>query len=333
MVILAIIDFDFRFQRPQQIASEFARQGHRVFWISPTRFLPASSPHAYDVLPLRDNLWEIHVRSRQPDIYMGDLQPDVVASMSEALGHLYRDWTIAEHTVLLQLPFWRRLALQLRSTHGSKLLYDCMDDWETFENMGKFNVSEEKHLVEECDVLVVTGAELQRKYQAQGLNPVLARNGADFPFFSQARPNDLLAGIPKPIVGYFGAIADWIDLDLVYAVAKSRPQYSFVMIGQVFGRDISQLESLPNVRMLGSKPYADIPAYLYHFDACTIPFLINQVTKATDPVKLYEYFSLGKPVVATDMAELAQCGDLVYIGHDPEDFARQTGLRRLRKRP
>ena len=47
--------------------------------------------------------------------------------------------------------------------------------------------------------------------------------------------------------------------------------------------------------------YADIPAYLYHFDACTIPFLINQVTKATDPVKLYEYFSLGKPVVATKM--------------------------------
>jgi len=326
VVILAIIDFDFRFQRPQQIAAEFARRGHRVFWISPTRFLPASSAKAYEVLPLRENLWEIHARSRQPDIYMGDLQPDVVNAMAEALGDLYRDWTIAEHAILAQLPFWRRLALELRAAHGSKLLYDCMDDWETFENMGKFNVSEEKHLVQECDVLVVTGAELQRKYQAQGLHPVLARNGADFSFFSKARPNDLLAGVPKPIVGYFGAIADWIDLDLVYAVAKSRPQYSFVMIGQVFGRDISQLESLPNVRMLGSKPYADIPSYLYDFDACTIPFLINQVTKATDPVKLYEYFSLGKPVVASNMAELGQCGDMVYIGHDPEDFARKLDL-------
>ena len=152
---------------------------------------------------------------------------------------------------------------------------------------------------------------------------MLARNGADFPFFSKARPNDLLAGVAKPIVGYFGAIADWIDLDLVYAVAKSRPQYSFVLIGQVFGRDVAHLEALPNVRLLGNKPYADIPAYLYHFDACTIPFLINQVTRATDPVKLYEYFSLGKPVVATNMAELSQCGDLVYIGHDAEDFARK----------
>jgi len=326
VVILAIIDFDFRFQRPQQIAAEFARQGHRVFWISPTRFLPASSPQPYEVLPLRDNLWEIHLRSRQPDIYMGDLKPDDVRAMSEALDHLYRDWTIAEHNVFIQLPFWRRLALKLRAMFGSNVLYDCMDDWETFENMGAFNVSEEKSLVRECDVLVVTGAELHRKFRAQGLDPVLARNGADYPFFSQVRPNDLLADVPKPIVGYFGAIADWIDLDLVYQVASRRPLYSFVMIGQVFGRDMAPLQSLPNVRILGSKPYADIPAYLYHFDACTIPFLINQVTKATDPVKLYEYFSLGKPVVATNMAELAQCGDLVHIGLDADDFARKLDL-------
>ncbi|HEY2014537.1 MAG TPA: polysaccharide pyruvyl transferase family protein [Bryobacteraceae bacterium] len=333
VVILAIIDFDFRFQRPQQIAAEFARQGHRVFWISPTRFLPVSSAQPYEVLPLRENLWEIHLRSRQPDIYMGDLQADHIESMVAALAHLYRDWGIAEHTILAQLPFWRQLTLKLRAAHGSKILYDCMDDWETFENMGAFNVSEEKHLVNECDVLVVTGAELQRKFRAQGLNPLLARNGADFPFFAKARETGLLAEYPKPIVGYFGAIADWIDLDLVYEVAKSRPQYTFVLIGQVFGRDTAQLEALPNVHLLGNKPYADIPAYLYHFDACTIPFLINQVTKATDPVKLYEYFSLGKPVVATNMAELSQCGDLVYIGHDADDFARKLDLAVSEKEP
>jgi len=323
VVILAIIDFDFRFQRPQQIAAEFARRGHRVFWVSPTRFMPASSSKPYETLPLRDNLWEIHTRSRQPDIYLGELEADVVGSMSEALGQLHRDWTIGAHVLFVQLPFWRRLALKLREMWGSRLLYDCMDDWETFENLGKFNVIEERSLVNECDVLVVTGAELQKKHREQGLRPVLARNGADYPFFSKARQNELLAGVPRPIVGYFGAIADWIDLDLVYEVAKSRPQYSFVMIGQVFGRDISKLESLPNVRMLGNKPYTDIPAYLYNFDACTIPFLINQVTKATDPVKLYEYFSLGKPVVATNMAELQQCGDLLYIGLNAPDFAEK----------
>jgi polysaccharide pyruvyl transferase CsaB len=321
LVVLAIIDFDFRFQRPQQLAAEFARRGHRVFWISPTRFLPPGSERLYEVHPLRRNLWEIHLRSRQPDIYMGELKPDDVTSLSAAVSRLFRDWNVAGHAVLVQLPFWRQLALKLRAQFRSIVCYDCMDDWETFENMGKFNVSEERRLVHETDVLIVTGAELVKKFAAQGLDPLLARNGADFPFFSKAGPNNLLAAVPHPVVGYFGAIADWIDLDLVYEVARLRPQYSFVLIGQVFGRDTSKLEALPNVRLLGNKPYADIPGYLYNFDACLIPFLLNQVTKATDPVKLYEYFSLGKPVVATDMKELEQCAGLLYIGRGAEDFA------------
>ncbi len=333
VVILTIIDFDFRFQRPQQIAAEFARQGHRVFWISPTRFLPPASRDAYEVHPLREHAWEIHLRSRQPDIYLGELGAEEVESITEALQAFYREWGVAEHVVVVQLPFWRRVALKLRAQYGSKLLYDCMDDWETFENMGAFNLAEERELVRECDVLVVTGAELQKKFDGLGVDPVLVRNAADYPFFALAGPNDLLDGVPRPIVGYFGAIADWIDLDLVYEVAKRRPQYSFVLIGQVFDRDVSRLESLGNVRLAGNKPYAEIPSYLYGFDACLIPFLLNQVTKATDPVKLYEYLSLGKPVVATDMAELAQCGDLLYIGKDADDFAGKIDAALAEKDP
>src|SRR5262249_10471463 len=199
--------------------------------------------------------------------------------------------------------------------------------------MGAFNISEEKEFVRETNVLVVTGAELEKKFEAQGLHPVLARNGADYPFFAKATANHLLDGVPRPIIGYFGAIADWIDLDLVYEVARQRPQYSFVLIGQVFGRDVSALESLGNVRLLGNKPYAEIPGYLHGFDACLIPFLLNQVTKATDPVKLYEYFSLGKPVVATDMKELGQCGDLIYIGHSAEDLAAEVDQAVAEKSP
>ena len=323
ILILAIIDFDFRFQRPQQIAAEMARRGHRVFWISPTRFVDPSSSDPFQIVSLREHLWEVHLRCPSADIYLGELRPDHVTAMTSALAALRDEWGIGENAVLIQLPFWRRLALQMRRELGSKLLYDCMDDWETFQNMGTFNVSEEKALVGECDILVVTGAELCDKFQGQGLAPVLVRNGADFAFFAEAKPADLLPGVPHPIIGYFGAIADWIDLDLVFDVAQSRPQYSFVLIGQIFGRDTSQLQALPNVFLLGNKRYEDIPAYLLHFDACLIPFLLNQVTKSTDPVKLYEYFSLGKPVVATDMAELGQCGDLVYIGRGAEDFAQK----------
>ena len=324
VLILGIIDFDFRFQRPQQIAVELARRGHRVFWVSPSRFVPPSATDLCRAVNLRKNLWEIHMRCAPPDVYLGELRDAHATQMAESLNALFRDKGFGAGIVLAQLPFWRRLALRLREAHGAKVLYDCMDDWETFENMGDFNVTEEKEFVRECDLLIVTGAELEDKYQAQDLRPLLIRNGADFQFYAQATNTSVLDGVPKPIVGYFGAIADWIDLDLVLELAKRRPQYSLVLIGQVFGRDVSVLEAMPNIHLLGNKRYEDLPFYLYQFDACLIPFLINQVTKATDPVKLYEYFSLGKPVIATDMAELRQCGELVYIGHNVEEYCAKV---------
>lgn len=322
LIVLAIIDFDFRFQRPQQIAAQFARDGHRVFWISPTRFLPPSAAEPYRLTPLRDNLWEVHLRGQQPDIYLGRLSPELLASMTAGLDRLCGDAATSESVAMVQLPFWRQVALRLRQDRGCAVVYDCMDEWATFPNMGEFNVSEERQLVRETDVLAVSGRTLLEKFRAAGLQPVLARNGVDFAFYNQPH---LAAGdlrVPKPVIGYFGAIADWMDLELVRSAALARPQYSFVMVGQVFRDDISSID-LPNVHLLGSKPYAEIPSYLEHFDVCVIPFVLNEVTKATDPVKLYEYLARGKPVVATAMAELAECGDLIYIAGDADDYAVQ----------
>ena len=322
VVILAIIDFDFRFQRPQQLAAQFAKNGHRVFWVSPTRFVPEASPDPYHLRELRENIWEVHLSGRQPDIYMGALDDDNLGSFHESLGELYRDLAIAENAVLVQLPFWRKLGRLLQRDQAAVLAYDCMDEWDSFENMGEFNRTEERALVEECDVLLVTAARLAEKFKSRGLNPLLVRNAVDYGFFANTPRGRELSDVQHPIIGYFGAIADWIDLDLIYETAARRPQYTFVLIGQVFGRDVSKLESLPNVRLLGSQPYEQIPRFLLEFDACTIPFLLNEVTAATDPVKLYEYLSLGKPVVATRMKELEGYRDLIYLAGDAAEFCK-----------
>jgi GT2 family glycosyltransferase/transposase-like protein len=321
IIVLAIIDFDFRFQRPQQLAVQFARQGHRVFWVSPTRYLPTFGSQPYQILELGESLWEIHLRGPQPDIYTGSL--DTTGNrLADALNQLYRDCGIIENCVFVQLPFWRKIALGLRSAFGTKILYDCMDDWETFPNIGRFNISEEGLLASQADVLIATAQNLVDKFERRDLAPILVRNAADFEFFSEAAAGSpMLPGIPGPIVGYFGAIADWMDLELLYQVARSRPQYSFVLIGKAFGRDTSRLGSLPNVHLLGHKEYLEMPLYLREFDVCIIPFVVNQVTNATDPVKLYEYFSQGRPVVATAMTELLALGDLLYIGRNARDFA------------
>ena len=329
VIVLAIFDFDFRFQRPQQVAAQFARKGHRVFWVSPARFLESKRDDPYEAVPLRENVWEVRLRGRRPDVYGGQLTPEENAAYVDSLRHLYRDFHISESCAMLQFPYWRQLGLALREACGSVLVYDCMDDWQNWTaepRIGNFSLSEERKLARECDVLVVSSEEFRARHEKAALSPVLMRNGADFEFFAAPPPNDLLADIPKPIVGYYGAIADWFDLNLVAAAASACPRYSFVLIGQVHEVDTSGLAALPNVHLLGEKHYREIPLFLAHFDVCLIPFKRTALTKGVDPVKLYEYLSQGKPVVATDLAELPRDSDLLYIAADAADFIGKIEL-------
>ncbi|MCC7175609.1 MAG: glycosyltransferase [Bryobacterales bacterium] len=313
IVILAIIDFDFRFQRPQQVAVELAARGHRVFWVSPGRVTTAGSPVAYRTRLLRNNLWEVRLRTPAREPYRDELDETARQEQTESLRQLCRDMEISDLVLMVQLPYWRRLALNLRELSHGLLVYDCMDDWDPFPNISDFIRSEEQSLVREADLVLVSAAKLEQKFKGEAKRMALVRNGADYQRFQNAASHPDLAAVPRPIVGYFGAIADWMDLDLLEEAARRRPQYSFVLVGQVFERDVRSLEKLPNVHFMGNRPYEEMPAFLASFDVCTIPFLVNEVTQATDPVKLYEYFSGGKPVVATRMGELEIWGDAVYL--------------------
>jgi glycosyltransferase involved in cell wall biosynthesis len=333
LIILPIVEFEYRFQRPQHLAVQFAARDHRVFWISPAKSLPATSCQPYQAFPIAENLWEVLLGAPRPNLYLDALSPQQANAIADGLRQLCRDWAVGDLCIVLQLPFWRQIGLALRDRPGATLVYDCMDEWNSFPRLGPFTRTEQDVLVHEADVLAVTAKALEERFLGQGLRPVLVRNAGAVELFAQASPDPGLANLPKPVIGYLGAIAEWLDFDLLERAALLRPGYSFVLIGGfdrervVRGERISRLKALPNVSLLGYRPYTEIPASLASFDVCVIPFLVNEVTRATDPVKLYEYFSQGKPVVATPMDELApytkdQCGvPLVYSGQDPEDFA------------
>jgi GT2 family glycosyltransferase len=87
--------------------------------------------------------------------------------------------------------------------------------------------------------------------------------------------------------------------------------------------DVSALKSLPNTRLLGEKHYQELPAFLSQFDVCTLPFRMNRLTKAVDPVKVYEYLSQGKPVVSVPLPELAPLSELLYFAANAAEFASQ----------
>ncbi|HET8775361.1 MAG TPA: glycosyltransferase [Thermoanaerobaculia bacterium] len=318
VICFSIIDWSFRWQRPQQLMSKLADLGHRIFFFKTSAFLEPG-PRTFEAAPLRDNVWEITLAPPVPfDVYRGEIPAATVAWFPRMLDDLRREFGVAAAVSILQIPTWTRAAEEARARLGWKIVYDCMDEWKNFPGIRDEMIREEKRLVAAADVVTVSAARLFEKWKSA--HPVLVRNAADFDFYASAPREDLLGDVRRPVVGYFGAIASWFDVRLVRLAATERPDYTFVLIGGVFNANVAELERLPNVRLLGQQPYAHMPSYLASFDACMIPFVDDEITAATDPVKFYEYVSLGKPVVATPMPELAPYGELLYIASTPAEF-------------
>jgi glycosyltransferase involved in cell wall biosynthesis len=222
---------------------------------------------------------------------------------------------------LVQFPGWAPLALRLRERFGGRLVFDCMDDHGGFSTNTRSAIKAEEELIERSDLVITSSHLLMEKARAFNENTLLVMNGTEFEHFHQPLPNgelDHLRG--HPIIGYYGAISDWFDLDLVIYCARERPTWFFLLIGEIHGCDVSATQQLPNVLFLGEKPYRELPGYLAYFDVCTIPFKIMPLTLATNPVKFYEYLSSGKPVVAVDLPELLPYQNDCYIALNREEF-------------
>jgi glycosyltransferase involved in cell wall biosynthesis len=142
----------------------------------------------------------------------------------------------------------------------------------------------------------------------------------------EAAPSDLavLQKSGKPIIGYSGALAEWFDYPLLMETAKRLPDFEFVLLGINYDGtlDKSGILDLPNIHWLGQKPYADLFHYVWRFDVAIIPFCINDITLATSPIKLYEYFCCRKPVVSTALPEVMRYNEAL-IAEDASAFAKQ----------
>jgi GT2 family glycosyltransferase/glycosyltransferase involved in cell wall biosynthesis len=326
ILCFSIIDWSFRWQRPQQMMARLANAGHRVFFLSTSEFLAPGS-RTFQATPLRENVWEIRLAPPATiEVYSGRLTDAVLAWFPRMLEELRSEFGVAAAISVVQVATWTRAAEAARQRFGWKLVYDCMDEWNQFPGMNDALVREEERLAGIADLITVSGERLLRKWRERASNVVLVRNAADFDFFSSAPRQELLAGVPRPIAGYTGAIARWLDVELVRCVATARPDVTFVLVGGIFDVDVSSLERLPNVQLLGQQPYERMPSYLAAFDVCIIPFVVDEITAATDPVKFYEYVSLGKPVVATPMPELEPYRELLYTATSAEHFVQQLDV-------
>ncbi|MCL4235648.1 MAG: glycosyltransferase [Deltaproteobacteria bacterium] len=115
-----------------------------------------------------------------------------------------------------------------------------------------------------------------------------------------------LATIPTPRLGFVGVLAHWLDYELMTAIAKARPEWQLCLIGPLGPHvDVAPLREHNNIHLLGQRERAELPAFLRGFDVCLVPFLVNELTVNSSPLKAYEYVAAGRPVVSSRLPELA----------------------------
>jgi glycosyltransferase involved in cell wall biosynthesis len=172
----------------------------------------------------------------------------------------------------------------------------------------------EADLLEEADaVLAVSNGLLERCRRINSRSFLVSNGAPTFPA-PDVVPDDLKA-LRGPLVGYIGRLGDWVDYDLLSDLATARPEYSIVLVGPVDTKDqrIERLRGFSNVHFLGPRAFSHVPAYIGGFDACMIPFTVQPLTRMANPVKLFEYASLGKPVCTTPLDGVMEFSDLIYI--------------------
>ena len=317
IIWLGVIDWHYRIQRPQHLATHLADLGARILYISLVfeaadergRFRVVDSPHP--------GVFEIRMRlagDPTETIYAG-LSEAAVGELKLALDELIAVLGVHAPVVLVEHPAWHKVAGGIA---GATIVYDCLDLATGFSDAAKSLAAAEAALLASADLVVTASQPLGDRIAEQRSSTVI-RNAADVDFFAEGFA-DRPAG-ERPVIGYFGAIADWFNMELVEACAAARPHWDFRLIGRTDSCDTSRAARLPNVRFYGEKPYRELPLLLRDFDVAMIPFKINDLTRCTNPVKLYEYMAAGKPVVAAPMPEVVAASDLVYIADDATSFA------------
>ena len=206
-----------------------------------------------------------------------------------------------------------------------EIIYYCVDEYTAFKGVDTTALVQiEKDLLEKADAVFVSAEKLLQSKRSTRAKTVLIRHGVDFDHFASALAPETvipaeIASLPRPIIGYFGLIADdWVDVPLLLHVARQFPSASLVLLGKVT-MDISELKKEPNVHVLGRKPYASLPGYSKGFDVALIPFPVTEVTLNANPLKAREYLASGLPVVSTAIPEVEVLGECL-IGRDQDDF-------------
>jgi len=305
IVFRPLVDWDLPlFQRPHHIAARLARQGFLYFYCT---------PNMYDGLDGFKEIEEGLYLTNQFDLVSG-LYTDKIVHLYSTDNHCSLDYVRGQQA------------------GPARIIYEYIDEIDpTISGVEIPQHVWDKHnaLIEDRSVICIASADklFDEVRVKRSENIALVTNGVEFEHFNAEVnapvPADIADWVQagKPIIGYFGALATWFDYDLVEKCAARYPECNFLLLGWDYDGTLakSNFASLPNVRVVGPIPYKQLPEYARFFDVSTIPFKINAVTESTSPIKLFEYMSMGKPIVTTDMPECRKYKS-VMIGRTHDEY-------------
>ena len=217
----------------------------------------------------------------------------------------------------------------IRRSEARARIYYCTDDWASLERWWQPAArvrQREAELVRACDLVIATSRRLANRLQALGTPTHCLPNAVDEAMLCTEIPRSLppaLAGLGRPIVGFAGIIhRHSFDADLLLALGKSHPEWTFLMVGRQEGRepDLGALRGLPNFVFAGFQERAVLPAYLAAMDVCLIPRPNSEWAQSAFSLKLFEYLAAGKPVVATHSDEFVPFEPLVRQARTYAEF-------------
>lgn len=328
-IFFPMVDWRQRLQRSQHLARAFTRRGLASLYVNHHFGRQFESLYAFDraarLSRLEAGIWEYHPRlPREPVFHSRRLAAAETAALHRGFESLLATLAPADAFQMVSLPVWKDVCLRLRDSHGYPIVYDCHDLLEGFGNIAPQLIEDEARLMLDADLVLFSSDTLRRhhlqRHPELAARSLLVQNASAMPVGAD-RP---AAANPRPLIGYAGAIESWFDVEAVEAAARQNPGFDFLLIGRVENPAAARLGQLPNVELRGELEHAALPALFERMDAALIPFRLNSLTLATNPIKLYEYFAFGLPVVASPMPETMAFGPLVYHAADPARFASQV---------
>ena len=317
LVCFAHLRWDFVYQRPQHLLSR-AVQERRIFYVEEPIFVGTTA-----TLELREDKSGVMIATPHLPHGLNTEHQEILTQ--DLVGRLFERCKIDNYVVWVYSPMFMPLVRQLKPR---ATVYDCMDELSNFLFAPPVLREREQELFKAADVVFTGGVSLWEAKQSQHPNVHAFPSSVDVPHFMQARksleqPQDMVE-IPHPRMGFYGVIDERMDLELLEGVADTLPDVHFVIVGPVVKVDPAHLPQRGNIHYLGQKSYAELPAYLAHWDAAMMPFALNDSTRFISPTKTPEFLAAGKPTISTRIRDVVRPYgemDLVWIADDVQGFA------------